>query len=236
MISFEIEEKRYTSPNWGEVTLSRYLGFINEIQSQRPKFLEYFLEFQEGEKVDVGKRWDLLMREQKIKALEYFSTEIAYWCSAPKELLVQQLSPEEAITGWVSLQIDLDPYRFEVDEDFSSFVFKGIEYILPDKHLRGCTLGEYADAANFQTSASELENGNWKCIADVIAVICRPKGEKYNFEANHSVRSRLFHGLTMDIVINVAFFLLRQNVIFMDNIVICSLLQEQERLRRKLSL
>jgi hypothetical protein len=235
MLSFKINGNGYHSPDWEGVTLLKFLNFLDDVQPLQPECLDGFLFFEEGEEVDLQKRWDEFPVNNKIEALEYFAVEIAYWCDAPKDLIVNSISPDMAFNGWLSLQVQYNPNLFKVDEDFKSFKFRGTTYVLPEKHLRGTTIGEYADAANFQTVAEQLKNGRWKSIADVIAVICRPKGEEYNFEVTHENRSKLFLNLPMDIVINVAFFLLMQNVTSTDTIAIYSLLQAKGRLKHKLT-
>lgn len=235
MVSFQIDGKGYHSPNWKDVPLSKFIAFLEQTKAQQPEFMDDFLIFEEGEEIELEKRWNELEKDQRIEALEYFSIEIAFWCNAPRDIVIKNITPEDALAGWVALQYQYNPNTFEVDEDFKKFKFKRTTYVLPDKHLRGTTIGEYADAANFQTLAEQLKNGRWTSIADVMAVICRPEGQAYNFEKHHANRAKLFMSLPMDIVINVAFFLHRQNVTSTDTLAIYFLQQAKDRLNHKLT-
>lgn len=236
MISFELNGIKYASPTWGSVTLKRYLSFLREVKTLRPSFLEDFLVFEEGEEIDVFKRWNAMKFSERMAALKTFATELAFWCGAPLGALVGNISPNEVINGWVSLQLDLNPNTASIDEDFTGFTFKEVHYTLPDRHLRGTTLGQYADAANFQTAASKIEGGHWESMANVIAALSTPVGSDYDFGENHVHRAALFLDLPMDVVLNIAFFLHRQNITFMSNILIYSMQKEAEALRQKLML
>ena len=67
----------------------------------------------------------------------------------------------------------------------------------------------------------------WEAILDLMVVICRPKGEKYDFkEQAHKQRKNFFRKLNMDILIIVAFFLLQLNDTLKDNLLIYSLQQQ----------
>ncbi len=98
--------------------------------------------------------------------------------------------------------------------------------------MEGATVAEFAEAAQFEENVGELMTGRWEAMLDVMVVLCRPKGEKYNYEkAKHNIRRKMFRTLTMDIVINVAFFLHRLNDILKNNLLIYSLqthLEEKE--------
>ncbi|MEK0336947.1 MAG: hypothetical protein QQN41_05875, partial [Nitrosopumilus sp.] len=98
------------------------------------------------------------------------------------------------------------------------------------KHMEGSTVAEFADAAHFEEQVGELMQDRWEAILDLMVVICRPKDEKYDFkEQAHKQRKNFFRKLNMDVLINVAFFLLRLNDTLRDNLLIYSLQQQVQQ-------
>jgi len=76
----------------------------------------------------------------------------------------------------------------------------------------------------------DVKNGKWLALLDVMAVLCRPKGELYNYEkSHHEMRKNIFKNVTMDIVLNVSFFLFRLNEALNYDLMIYSLLTLHKR-------
>ena len=127
---------------------------------------------------------------------------------------------------------------FNQDINTKQVCINGKEYILPAQHMEGSTVSEFAEAAQFQENFQEVENGAWLSMLDVVAVLCRPPGEKYSYDKRrHEARKKLFKKLSMDKIINVSFFLLRLNKELHNNLLIYSLhqqiLQKQEKQLKK---
>ena len=67
-----------------------------------------------------------------------------------------------------------------------------------------------------QDALARIEGGEWKALLDVMCVLCRPLDEVYDNKLNTG-RKKIFEKVTMDIVLNVGFFLKRLNIIFEHN-------------------
>ena len=97
---------------------------------------------------------------------------------------------EQLEAAFRAIQIDLSITDFKQDEDFIGFELNGTEYLLPKKHMENSTVVEFCEAAQFELNAADLESGNWRAILDIMAVICKPVGEVYEYdEANHNLRN-----------------------------------------------
>lgn len=97
---------------------------------------------------------------------------------------------------------------FNIDEDFKSFEFEGVEYLLPEKFMEKSTVIEYMEAAQYQAYYSKLEGGMWEALSFVIAIICRPEGVKYD-EGQVLINGEAFKNLSLEVAMNVSFFLMR---------------------------
>ena len=150
---------------------------------------------------------------------------VGFWCGLPAEEIKESMNIEQLESAFFTIEIDLA--NMQNDDTFTGFEIKGKRYILPAENMEGSTVSEFAEASQFQENLSEVEGGEWLSMLDVMVVLCRPEGEKYSYDKNrHELRKKLFKGLSMDKVINSAFFLLRQNVELQNNLLIYSMLQE----------
>ena len=73
--------------------------------------------------------------------------------------------------------------------------------------MKGSTVIEFAEISEFEAQLEDLEEkGNWGAMSKIMAVICRPAGEFYDYKKIET-RAKMFEKVSMDIVLNVAFFL-----------------------------
>ena len=95
----------------------------------------------------------------------------------------------------------------------TSFEFKGETYCLPmsrevfgtEVPMADITAMEFIESADMLSAATSLQKDLSK-LATLVAIICRPKGEKYD-EKTAIKRTGEFQELTMDVVWNVFFSL-----------------------------
>ena len=150
-------------------------------------------------------------------------------------LLFFDLSPEDLEAAFWALQVQLNPNNAKIDKDYTGFEIKGIEYLVPKEHMQGSTVEEFADSAYFQEQAQRVKGGDWLAVLDVMTVLCRPKGEKYNDnEAFREARKELFKELPMSDVINVAFFLQRLNSSLSQTLAIYTVREEIKAQRQSI--
>jgi hypothetical protein len=220
--AFKIDGVLYRLPaSIKEIKIGRFVKYVKTVLQSCPEELENVLNLEEGETIEQ-KFEELTALEQK-KCFEYFSKVVSFWTGAPeKELKYLELEQLKYYFFYIEFLFG----NFEADENFTGFEIKGVEYLPPSKHMRESTLIEFAEAAQFQSNLSELKAGNYAAILDVMAVLCRPKGEEYD-EKRNGERKRLFSSLSLDIAVNVGFFLIRLSDILKSNILIYSLEQQK---------
>lgn len=242
MIKFELEGKKYrTKEGWHEVPFEMFMDYLSKIAPQEPEELKEFiaghLEFisniepslSEEEKETLAlsnwnSSWNKMSKKSQIKCEEFFAIEIGFWCGLDSEIVRGSMNRTQLTQAFWDIQFTLNMMNVKEDKEFVGFSCKGREFLLPSKHMEGSTVAEFAEAAQFEENVGDLMQDKWYSMLDVMVVLCRPKGEKYSFDQqNHDIRKKMFKGLNMDTIINVAFFLLRQNDILRDNLLIFSL-------------
>lgn len=226
MISFELEGHRYKTPDgWHDIKFSKFLQFLEEIQPLCPKVL---LKVYEAENMDSY--WGSMPNRNKAKCYQYFAKVVGFWCGLPAEIIMQTMDKEQLAAAYWAIEVDLSIENSQVNEDFTGFTIGNKEYLLPHRHMLGSTVIEFTEAAHFEQQMDDIENGKWLALLDIMAVICRPKGEVYNYEkGHHEMRKNIFKNLTMDIVLNVSFFLFRLNEALNQDLMIYSLIMFSKR-------
>ena len=175
-VKFEINGIKYATPgSISEITIKRFIKYLNDVVQLCPVALDNAAKLDEGETIEGN--FNKLTKEQKFECFEYFVKVVAFWTGAPEKDL-HQLNLEELTLSFWTLE-----YMFgtiQPDENFTGFKVDGVEYLLPEKHMTESTLIEFAESAQFQQSFAELKAGNYIAILDVMAVLCRPAGELYD--------------------------------------------------------
>lgn len=181
-------------------------------------------------------RWDKIPAKEKDKCHKFFSITLAFWCNIESSLIREAMDLEDLKATFWTIEYELNPENAEIKEDWTGFSVDGIEYLPPSKHMESSTVVEFAESAQFQENMRGVENGNWLAMLDVMVVLCRPKGEVYEYQkVKHEQRKRLFKKVTMNHVINLAFFLLRLNETLKHNLLIYTLTQEKLQKAAKLT-
>jgi hypothetical protein len=207
-VKFKIDGVEYSTPgNVSEITIARFVKYLDKVVNLCPKVLEEVTTLEEEEDT-IEKNFDALTDEQRIECFEYFVKVVAFWTGATEQDL-HELNLDDLTLAFWTLE-----YMFGSivpDPEFVGFEIGGIEYLLPSKHMTKSTLIEFAESAQFQQNVAELKAGNYIAILDVMSVLCRPFGEVYD-AANNAARKKLFSSLSLDVALNVGFFLIRLNV------------------------
>lgn len=221
MISFELNGKKYSSPKtWENITFEKFLKYLSDIAPKTPEILKELFEAE-----NLAEAWNGYNDKDKLICYDFFSLSVGFWCGLPAEEIKESMNIEQLESAFFTIEIDLS--NMQNDDTFTGFEIKGKRYILPAENMEGSTVSEFAEASQFQENFSEVEGGEWLSMLDVMVVLCRPEGEKYSYDKNrHNLRKKLFKGLSMDKVINTAFFLLRLNKELKHNLLIYSMLQE----------
>lgn len=234
MVTFELNGKKYSSPkDWQNITFEKFINYLSEVVPKTPDILKSLFEAE-----NLAESWNNYTDKEKLICYEFFALSVGFWCGLPAEEIKESMNIEQLQKSFWTIEIDLS--NMSHDESFTGFVIKGKKYVLPAEHMEGSTVSEFAEASQFQENFIEVENGDWLSMLDVMVVLCRPEGEKYSYDKNtHNLRKKLFKGLSMDNVINTAFFLLRLNSELKHNLLIYSMsaeiAQKQEKQLKKLT-
>ena len=159
-----------------------------------------------------------LTDEDTIKLFPNFYGEVlAYCANIPDEVMDSIMSTErieiykgyleELVMGMIQLPKEI--------ESITEFEWKGETYHLPqaDTVLGTERLGagmaalEYTEETDVRLFVAGLEGGRYENAANVISILARPKGEKYD-EKKSLARVEMFMELPLDIVHSVFFSLI----------------------------
>lgn len=223
MVSFSLNNTEYKTPSgWHEVTFSKFLDYLSEVVPQQPQILKDWFNSD-----DLSQYWNDMKPKQKLECFDFFAVSVGFWCGLDSKVVRNSLNLEELQQAFYAIQIDLNINDVEEDVEFTGFLIGKKEYLLPKKNMVGSTVAEFAEAAQFQENMQELENGHWKSMLDVMVVLCRPSGEAYEWnEKRHEMRKKMFKNkVYMNTVLQVAFFLHRQNKQLKTDLLIYSMFQ-----------
>jgi len=228
MISFELNSKQYKTPeSWQQVTFEKFLNYLSNVAPKTPEVLKNLYETE-----DLEKAWKKLKKKDRLKCFEFMALSVGFWVNLDKVQIEESMNLQQLQKAFWTIEIDLS--EMNADENFTGFEINGKQYILPAQHMEGSTVSEFAEAAQFQENFQEVENGAWLSMLDVVAVLCRPPGEKYSYnKTRHETRKKIFKKLSMDKIINVSFFLLRLNKELHSNLLIYSLRQQVQQKQQK---
>jgi hypothetical protein len=231
MVKFQLNNETYSTPSgWDKVTFAKFLEYLSGVATKTPEQLKELYN-REGDKIEY---WNNMPSKDKGIIFDFFAESVGFWCELDAEEIKASMNLEQLEQAFWSIEIDLNINDVKEDESFTGFVAGGKEYLLPMKNMVGSTVAEFAEAAQFEEVVSDLENGQWLAMQDILVVLCRPKGEVYSYnEKIHNLRKKLFSKITMDKVIQVCFFLHRLNKELNHNLLIYSLMAEVEQRQQK---
>ena len=225
VFKFTLNDKDYIAPSgWCDIKFSKFLAYLKDIAPLMPKCLvnvhssdNPLLEYEKLSKTDLS------------KCYEFYAHYVGFWFNIPIALIRESMDIKQHLEpAYFAIQAALYTSKSTFDDSFNGFEIQGIEYVLPLRHMHGCTVAEFTEAAQFEANMEKVENGNYLAMLDVMVVLCRPKGEPYDYnEAVHNRRKRLFSDLTMDVIFNVGFFLLKLRHTLNLNLLIYGMMQDK---------
>ncbi len=224
MVKFELNGSQYQTPNgWNEIECGVFLDYLSNIAPKMPSELKELFEL---ENIEEGYAELRANKKKFLSCLEFFSLCIAFWCKLDQEIIRDSMNTEQLEQAYWAIQIDLNINNLKEDKKFTGFFLNGVEYLCPQRHMAGATVAEFCDACHFEEKYEELKGGEWEALLDVMVVLCRPKGEHYDYnETKHNIRKKQFRKLKMTDVANVGFFLLKLNKQLNLDLLIYSLLE-----------
>ena len=97
-------------------------------------------------------------------------------------------------------------------KELRMFDFEGETYFFPTDNMRASTFGEFIEISALDKSTEFLKNGKFDVVAEQMARICKRADEMdvYLDEEVVKERAEKFQNLTMNIVWEFCFFLLKQ--------------------------
>lgn len=221
MVKFELNGVQYQTPaSWSEVTFEKFLNYLSNVVPAQPKALKDWFASE-----DLSSYWNDMKPSDKAKCFDFFAISVAFWCDLDSKNVRNSLNLEQLQQAFYAIQLDLDIHNIKEDVEFTGFLIGNKEFLLPRRNMIGSTVAEFAEAAQFQENMQDLENGHWFSMLDVMVVLCKPAGEVYEYEeTKHEMRKKMFKKkVFMDSVLQVAFFLLRQNKQLKQDLLIYSM-------------
>ena len=186
---------------WEEITLGKYAEFIDATLALQ-KVLK-------DQKIDDTNIFDIVINYRK----EFNNLFSAF--TGLESNLVDKIKAENIVTVYLFIRKFLEQPK---PKDIDHFVFEGKKYYLPKSktdyfgnvlEMGEATFGEVVEAMQIQEMSEQFKNNNFKALPYQIAILCKLKDEELN-ENLISHRAKLFHKLPMNVVWNIAFFLIQR--------------------------
>lgn len=220
---FDLGGRSYNIPSKiTAVKIGHYIKYLNTVFQSCPDELNEVCDLQEGQTLKGN--FEALPAAAQKKCYEYFIKVVSFWTKAPESEL-KNLDLETLEFAFWGIEYLFG--SFKPTADFTGFEVGGVEYLLPAEHMKKSTLIEFAEAAQYEENVKDLKAGNHIAILDNMAILCRPKGEQYD-DTKNAERKKIFYNLGLDVGLNVCFFLSKLNISLNHNLLIYSLLQEQQ--------
>lgn len=185
MIDIKIEGIKYQLPKLSEISISRFVDYLEFIDDYEP----------EEENKDL------------VVWLNYYTKHIAFWTGA-EEKLIRKCKAEDIAGVYAVHQNYLAPVE---NTTFNCFELSGEIYYLPQRFMQNSTIEDFAEANEYEKQLADVMNGQYKALPKVAAVLCRKEGEGFD-DYKVEERAKLFESmLNADDLFQVGFFLLRQS-------------------------
>ena len=202
MLVFSAGEHEFTVPEeWSEITLEKYAVFIDAVNELQKKL-------KEDDNEDIGFYQIVLEYREHFNKLFQTFTGI-------EPSIIDRIKADNIYTTYMYIMNFLkEPEYNKID----SFTFKRKKYYLPKSkvdyfgneiEMAEASFGEVVEAMQIQEMDKSFQENNFKVLPYQIAMLCRRKGEDYNDQIVKE-RAEVFKELTMDVVWQVAFFLIKQ--------------------------
>ena len=202
MLVFSAGEHEFTVPEeWSEITLEKYAVFIDAVNELQKKL-------KEDDNEDIG------FYQIVLEYREYFN-KLFQTFTGIEPSIIDRIKADNIYTTYMYIMNFLkEPEYNKID----SFTFKKKKYYLPKSkvdyfgneiEMAEASFGEVVEAMQIQEMDKSFQENNFKVLPYQIAMLCRRKGEDYNDQIVKE-RAEVFKELPMDVVWQVAFFLIKQ--------------------------
>lgn len=213
----KVNGQYYNLPTAAEdITLRTFIEWTETEEREMPDELRTII--QEGDEQKKRLKAGRLPKRTYIRKLvPYYARVVSIVSGIPENLLLgdkqHEGAPVMVIDAWYWQTVNALA-NFEHTPGLDRWKIDGQWWVLPAGHMEKATFGEFAEAAQYEEYAADVAGGNWAKMPYVMAVLLRPEGEKFNpytFDDMVEQRAEIMRGLTMDVVYQVSFFLLRRN-------------------------
>lgn len=198
---------------WNEITLADYskiYGIIKANEFVEPKVENEFPSDEESKALESERALHNVKTNRKVFAEMTGIDEQTINRVDGNEMAETLLLMTNFLNG--------DVERMEIKDGVAnSFKYKGKKYFFPIAEMKDSTFGDFIEAAQLDMLAQQNEAGKFGVMAEQMAILCREQGEDYD-EKIVIKKTKLFQGLTMDVVWNFVFFLKKQISLFKTNI------------------
>jgi hypothetical protein len=202
MVIFKINGERFEFPEgWQDVTLERYLLYLEHVETTMPEKLRDLQQSSDDNRQEVLASIDELYYATEI--VPFFLRYFCFFTGVPMDT-AKKLKQSRLETMYRQIERNLVSPTIE---------HRGTLYHLPKKYMEKSTVIEFIEAAQFEHYAREVEGNQFRSLSKLLCVLLRPEGEVYDSN-NNPAREKLFASLSMDKVWAVCFFLLRLNARF----------------------
>lgn len=191
-----------------EVSLRQYIKYC-DLQDSAPQVFRdyYFPEEDEGRAEAIAAFHDpanqLAIFSHYKKVLQLFAPQL-------DDALFTKAQPQQ-LAGLVVRCMQAVLPTLSEERAGRVIEHEGEEWEIPQKFMRGATVSEYLEAAQFLKSAKEVTSGQWQKMPYVMAVLVRKPEEPYS-EALIKPRAKMFLDWPLAHAYRVGFFLRRQSV------------------------
>lgn len=213
----KINGQQYSLPTRvNDITLRTFIRWTEVEETEMPDELRVIVTETDPEKKRL-KASRLPKRTYVRKLVPYYAKVVSIVSGIPENVLLgdkqHEGAPVMVIDGWYWQTVNALA-EFDYKPGLDRFQIDGKWWTLPAKHMEKSTFGEFAEAAQYEDYSADVAGGNWTKMPYVMAVLLKPEGEKfdpYTFDDVVEERAEIMRGLTMDVVYQVSFFLLRRN-------------------------
>jgi hypothetical protein len=226
-VTFKVDGVLYSTPgSVEEIKTARFIKYIETVVQDTPAALvKAVTPNEDDESETIETRFNNLTNQEKKDCFLFFSKVVSFWTGAP-EAKLKALSLEQLQAAFWTLEYMFMSYK--PSPDFCGFEAEGVYFEMPQKHMTKSTFIEFAEAAQYEESLKDFNSGSYIALLDIMCIICRPPGEQYD-DKNNPKRKKIFANTSLDIALNVGFFLRRLNNGLSQILTIYSLMLHQAK-------
>ena len=188
-----MNEKTINFPSkWEDIDWKKFLAFS--------KLVDQYAKTQDDKKVKEEDQW-----KEAIKALDINTKILSFWSGLSEEEIGHwDMKEAEGIMNCLSFVNE----KYNPIE-ISSFKINDEEFFLPREDMMAkSSFSRYIEAEQLEIHSKLIEKGRIDIMPRQVAILCKKEGESEKLDDNEiDRRAKLFEGLDMATIWDVAFFL-----------------------------